>query len=900
MPSALTATDLRCEYLTTPVGIDVRQPRLSWRLTSPERGQRQSAYRVTVARSPEALDGRDVLWDSGRITSGQSAQIAYGGPPLESAQRYHWQVEVWDADGAAADRAHAWWETGLVHRSDWVAQWIGADATVFPDFSPPTFDDRSAATRTLAGPRHFRRAFHLDGGLLRGRLYLTALGVYEAHLNGSRLGDAVLTPGWTDYRQRIQYQTYDVTDLLTEGENVLGVLLGEGWYAGYVGFDAKRRGALYGTSPRLLAQLLVDEPGGARRIIGSDDRWRYADGPVIYSDLLMGERYDARRELDGWTAPGFDDSVWTPAATCAPTAARLVSDRAEPVRVTAELAAKAVTRTGPGTYLVDLGQNMVGWVRLRVRGPAGTTVRMRHGEMLDAGGALYTENLRTAEATDTYIVRGSADGSAEFFEPHFTFHGFRYVEVSGYPGDLRPEDVTGCVVGSDTPRAGTFECSDALINQLQRNITWGQRGNFLSVPTDCPQRDERLGWTADAQIFARTASYNADVAAFFTKWMTDVADAQSGEGAFTDVAPKAAFPSDGAPAWGDAGIIIPWELYQLYGDTRVIETHYAAMQRWLDYILAANPDLLWRRRRNRNFGDWLSIGADTPKDVLATAYFAHDADLLSRMAAAIGYHDDAKRYRALFDDIRHAFCVAYVSAQGRVQGETQTGYLLALAMDLLLDELREPAARHLADNIRNRGGHLSTGFVGVRFLCPVLSEMGYHELACELVTQESFPSWGYSIRQGATTIWERWDGWTADRGFQAPAMNSFNHYSLGSVGEWLYRYVAGIDVDPREPGYRHVILAPRPGGRLDWARARYDSMAGPISSEWHRTGAGLDLRVSLPANTRATLHLPAARAAAVLEGAGPVQDAPGVRLIDRSDRVASYALSSGDFHFQVQ
>ena len=575
--------------------------------------------------------------------------------------------------------------------------------------------------------------------------------------------------------------------------------------------------------------------------------------------------------------------------------AKLVGTVGPPVRVTGHLPARKITQPSPGTYIVDLGQNMVGWARLKVQGPSGTKVRMRFGEVLNPDGTLYTANLRSAHATDTYILKGG--GHTEVFEPHFTFHGFRYVEVTGYPGVPKPDAITGCVIGSDTPLAGTFSCSSPLVNQLQHNIVWGQRGNFVSVPTDCPQRDERLGWMGDAQIFVRTATYNRDTAAFYESWMNAVDEGQSAQGGFSDVSPRIVDLSDGAPAWGDAGIIVPWTVYQAYGDTGILARHWGAMSRWLDYISSVNPNGLWLQRRNNDFGDWLSQSADTPKEVLATAYYAYDASLMARMARALGKTADAARYDALFAQIKGAFNTAYVFPDGRIKGDTQTCYVLALRFGLLPDALRPLAAQHLAGNIQARDNHLSTGFVGVGYLCPVLTDTGHNDTAYTLLQQTTFPSWGYSIGQGATTIWERWDGYTKDKGFQDPGMNSFNHYSLGSVGQWLFQDVAGIDTDPDQPGYKHILLHPHPGPGLTAVHAAYDSIRGPITSDWKTNGGQMVWDVTIPANTTATASVPTSDAAAVRESGRLIGAAQGIMPVRSEPGAAVYELQSGTYHF---
>lgn len=704
-----------------------------------------------------------------------------------------------------------------------------------------------------------RKSFVLERPVARARLYATALGLYEVTLNGRRVGADRLTPGWTDYHKRLQVQAYDVTGLLQPGENVLGAILGDGWFAGKIGW-LPRDHKTYGPGPaRLLLQLVLDAPDGGRHVIATDDSWKAAHGPILESDLLDGETYDARLEMPGWNRPGFSDAAWSPADVFEEKSPRnLVGSVDGAVQATQELKTVALTEPRPGVHVFDLGQNMVGWARLRVRGPAGTAVTLRFAEVLNPDGTVYTANLRKAKCTDRYILRG---GGEEVWEPRFTFHGFRYVELTGYPGKPKPDAVTGIVAHSATPPAGSFECSNPMLNQLQRNIVWGQRGNFLSIPTDCPQRDERLGWMGDAQIFIRTACWNMDVAAFFTKWCRDIGDAQSADGAFPDVAPRLTgiLPMDGSPAWGDAGIICPWTIYLCYGDTRILEEHYPAFVRWVEHVRKANPDLLWTKRAGNNYGDWVSIGSKTDKGVLATAYFALSARRVSKIARVLGKEEDSRKYEGLFQQIRAAFNKAYVDAEGKIKSHEQTCYILALRFDLLPEELRPRAVEHLVADIEKRGGHLSTGFLGVGHLLPALSENGRPDAAYRLLLNETFPSWGYSIKHGATTIWERWDGWTQEKGFQDPGMNSFNHYAFGSAGEWMYANIAGIDLDPEKPGYKHILIRPRPGGEITRARGELESMYGTISSDWKIEGRSFRLRVTIPVNAAASVTLPSAK-----------------------------------------
>jgi alpha-L-rhamnosidase len=732
---------------------------------------------------------------------------------------------------------------------------------------------------------YLRRSFTLAGPVATARLHVTALGLYEARLNGQRVGDAFLTPGWTDYGQRVLYQAYDVTALLRDGENVLGAILGDGWYSGFVGFDAKRAGAHYGPAPELLAQLEVTFADGTVARVVTDGAWQGRFAALRHADLLMGERHDLRLEPRGWDSPGFDEGFapegrggWR-AVRHRPRDARiLAADPGVPVRVTQEVTPVSITRTADGGSVVDFGQNLTGWLRIRASGPAGTVVRVRHAEVLDDDGRLYTDNLRTARQADEYVLAG---GPA-VLEPRFTVHGFRYAEVTGYPGEPAPGDIVARVAHSDIGAAGTWESDQPWLDQLFRNIDWGQRGNFISVPTDCPQRDERLGWLGDAQIFARTACYNRDVAAFFAKWLDDVADAQLPSGAYPDIAPRLSFPGAAAPAWGDAGVIVPWTVWKMYGDRGVATRHFGAMTEWMDFLARGNPGYLRTRDLGHNYNDWLAPGRDdTPRELLATAYWAYDAALLAELAEAIGRDDEAARYRELRAKIGAAFADEFVGADGLVASGTQTAYVLALHMELLPLHLRAAAAGHLVAAIRAADWHLTTGFVGVGYLLPALSAAGHADVAYRLLAQRTFPSWRYMIDRGATTIWERWDGWSAEQGFQSAWMNSFNHYALGSVGEWLYRFVLGIDQEPGSAGFGRLRLRPHPCGPLDRAAGSYQSARGPVLAGWERAGGRFTYRVEVPPNALASVHVPSADPGAVRDAAGgrpaAVGQYPGLR-----------------------
>jgi alpha-L-rhamnosidase len=859
----LTAVGLRCAHLENPLGVAPDRIRFSWLLAG---AGSQQAYQVRVFPNGSGSLRPDTgAWDSGRVPSGECADVPYEGPPLARGRRYGWQARVWDSDGAvSAWSPPAFFEVEL-DVLDWRASWIGL-GPARESFTPPSQAGPSDPVASALRPApYLRRSFVLAGPAVSARLHVTALGLYEARLNGQRVGDAFLTPGWTDYDQRVLYQTYDVTGLARAGENVLGAILGDGWYAGFVGFDAKRAGAHYGQAPELLAQLVIELADGTSLRVCTDGNWRARFAAIHHADLLMGERHDLRLEPPGWDSPGFDAVSWR-GVCCRERGFRpLAADPGPPVRVTEDVPPRRITRDARGRLIVDFGQNLTGWLRMRADGAAGTAVRIRHAEMLDADGSLYTDNLRTARQADEFIL----DGEPAVLEPRFTVHGFRYAEITGYPGDLQPADVSARVAHSDIGATGSFESSQEWLDQLFRNIDWGQRGNFISVPTDCPQRDERLGWLGDAQIFARTACYNRDVAAFFAKWLDDVADAQLPSGAYPDIAPSLAIPWAGAPAWGDAGVIVPWTVWKMYGDRGILRRHFGAMAAWMDFIERVNPDWLRTRDLGNSYNDWLAPGRDdTPRELLGTAYWAHDAALMAEIADAVGRPEEAAGYRALWSKIRSAFGEAFVSGGGRVASGTQTGYVLALHMGLVPDELRAAAAGHLAAAIRDANWHLTTGFVGVGYLLPVLSSTGYTDIAYRLLSQRTFPSWRYMIDHGATTIWERWDGWSRERGFQSAWMNSFNHYALGSVGEWLYRFVLGIDQEPGTVGFGRLLLRPHPGGSLTWARGSYRSVRGTIAAGWKRSGGQFAYQVEVPPNATATVCVPSDDAASVRDADG--------------------------------
>lgn len=945
------ASGLRCEYQKNPIGIGEASPRLMWVVEAARRDEVQSAYRVLVASTPEGL-ARDQgdLWDTGKV-DGNVVQAAYAGRALGSRQACWWKVMVWDRDKQAGPWSEAArFEMGLLAPADWAAKWIEAGATTTGvEITSATYytpkgnvrKDVTAEVRAMVAkggpvvasnaalggdpaynsvkrlaieyrvdnvPLHtevaengtarlvtsrlpyLRRAFTVEKPVKQARLYATALGMAELRINGELVDDSVFEPGWTDYRKRVNYRVYDVTARVQHGANAIGAMVGPGWFAGRAGlFHAT---AFYGSTPALLCQLEITyEDGSVARIV-SDESWKRHDGPLVAADIMDGEIHDARREVAGWAAASVDERDWTPVTTRAETR-NLESTIAPPMRTLAELPAKSVTEPASGRWTFDVGQNMVGVVRLKLNGKAGQIVTIRHGEMLNPDGTIYTGNLRGAAATDVYVCRGGD----ETWQPRFTFHGFRYVEVTGLEAKPDAGMVTGIVLGSALPETGTFSCSDASLNQLQSNIVWGMHGNYLSIPTDCPQRDERMGWMADAQVFAPTAAFNADIAGFMTKWMIDVDDAQRADGAHSDVAPVMKGLTFGTPAWADAGTIVPWTIYQMYDDTRILERHIESMKRWVDWCKANSTGLIRDHNRGNDYGDWLSIGADTPKDLIGTAYFARSTDIVARSLRALKRDDEAAVYEKLWKEIRDAFNAKYVSADGHVAGNTQCGYVLGLRFNLLPEELRGKAADLLVADIEAKGWHLSTGFVGVSNLLPVLADAGRADVAYKLLMQDSFPSWLFSVKHGATTIWERWNGWTPETGpHPDDTMNSFNHYSLGSCGQWLFEGVGGIRPELAAPGFASFRIEPLVDGPLTEAKTSLESIRGPISTQWSRGASGTTIRVKIPANTTATVVLPRRHSAWTESGRG-VQGAEGVHSVKSDAGAMVIEVGSGEYVF---
>lgn len=849
---------VRFEHLSEPLGIGTARPRLSWTVDTAVPGWLQAAYEIELYAPDEKASGWRLSEQTGRVESSESALVDWPFTPLASRQQAAVRVRVWGKDGKALEWSEfAPVEAALLEPGDWTARFVT------PEWPAEPLPVRPAPM--------LRREFDLKPGIKQARLYITALGVYEALLNGQTVGDHVLAPGWTSYHHRLRYQIFDVTSLLREGRNAIGAFIGDGWFRGRMGFGGARPN-IYGDRLALLAQLEVEYADGTTERIVSDENWRATTGPVLENDIYDGETYDARLEKPGWSEPGFDDSGWSGVEYLEWDLATLFAPMGPPVRRTQIVEPVSVFKSPAGKTLVDFGQNLVGRMRISVQGPAGQVITLRHAEVLERG-ELGTRPLRHAKATDRYILKGSG---VETWEPRFTFHGFRYAEVDGWPGELRPEDICAVVCHSDMERTGWFECSDPLLNRLHENAVWSMRGNFLDIPTDCPQRDERLGWTGDIQVFSPTASFLFNCAGFLSSWLRDLAAEQlAADGVVPFVVPNILPKNPPAAAWGDASVFIPWVLYQRFGDKQVLADQFESMRAWVDVLDSiAGEKHLWDT--GFQFGDWLDPAAPpdnpgaarTPGFIIATAYFARSAELTGQAAGILGRMDEAEHYLTLAQQVREAFNREYVTPAGRLLSDTTTAYSQALQFDLLpTEEQRQHAGRRLAALARSNGFRISTGFVGTPLICDALCSVGLVDVAFRLLTTQDCPSWLYPVTMGATTIWERWDSMLPDGSINPGEMTSFNHYALGAVADWMHRVIGGIA--PAEPGYRRLEIRPIPGGGLTSARARHITPYGEATCAWQFENGEMTVAVTLPPNTTATVILPGKEGESPLEvGAG--------------------------------
>jgi alpha-L-rhamnosidase len=811
------------------------------------------------------------------------------------------------------------WNTALNASGNWHESkfddnsWVKAAAYV-PPSSPFGRPEPLGHPWPTDSVKSLRRPFQLKEAATSARLYVTALGAYEFHINGARVGDQILAPGWMDFREHVPYQVYDVTAQLQAGTNTLAAYLAPGWYT--TPLQWYRQGYNYGDKPPALkAQLRVEHPDGSVEWIKTDESWKADVSPILFSEIYDGETYDARRVQPGWDSASFNDGHWKAVQLIQPAEPEIIWQYFQPIREEKVLAAKTITNPKPGIFVFDFGQNLSGLARIRLQGPAGTDVQLRFAEELNPDGTMYVENLRTAKATDHFILAGKG---VEQYQPHFTFHGFRYVEISGIASKPELDAVQAVVLHTDAPFTAELHTSNAMLNQLWSNILWGQRSNFVGVPTDCPQRDERLGWTADAQVFWRTASYNMNLVEFSRKFAGDLRGTQVGTAMYGIFAPGTLMPNPGyGTGWSDAGIIIPWTGWMQYGDKRIIEQNWDAMEKYLSAIQAANPNFLWKKDYGIPFGDWLSPEGPTPEDLIATAYWAYDVTLMRQMAHATARGDDEQKYLNLFENIKAAFNRAYVRSDGFVGGvapppvfasgtatslsnkpiDTQTSYVLALYMNLLPAELRETSARRLVDKIAANQWRLNTGFLGTPYLLAALTDTGHSDVAYRLLLNTQYPSWGYLVEHGATTMWERWNG---DQMRGDPSMNSYNHYAYGAVAEWIYRYAAGVDTSSSDAGFHTVYLHPTFDSRLSSLDFTYQSPYGALRSAWSVHGTKVSWTITIPPNAKARLPLTSSEASAFSIDGEPLKHTSKLLLSSSEGGTEVYELSSGTYGFEVE
>lgn len=883
----LSIKKVTCNHRPSPLmGLDPRDPvSFGWQLAGDGRNIRQTSYRAVVSRDPGFTD---VEFDTGAVAGDASAAVELSGfTPRDSAVHYI-RVKVTGSTGEETPWSEPYvLVTAYPVSHVWDARFISGDVR-----------DEDA---DVSDAKLLRREFDVDGPIVSARAYVTAMGVYELHVNGCRVGDSHMAPGWTAYQSRILYQTYDILPLLAGGRNVLGASVGAGWYKGTMGFATVRNN--YGRKAAFFCQVELTLASGKKKTVCTDASWKWSDGPVLFSEIYDGETYDARREIPGWMEKGYDDSSWhEPLVLDSPKAVLKAQDGLDVIEIQT-LPVRQVITTPKGETVLDFGQNLAGYARFTVKGKAGDTVDLRHFEILDHEGNVYTENLRTAKQTVRYILRG---GAAETYSPHFTFQGFRYVHVVSWPGAVHVKDFTAVAVHSDLEGTGTFSCSEPLLDQLQHNILWGLKGNFLDIPTDCPQRDERLGWTGDAQIFCATASYLKNVYPFFRKWLRDLALDQAPNGSVAHVVPNVLTTQGGgevenvkpdiygSAAWGDAATIVPWTLYIWYGDASILREQYPSMKRWVEYVhgQAENGTFM---NSGFHYGDWVALDARegsyfgaTPNALIATAYFAHSTGILAKTARVLGLDEDARHYGDLHGKILEAYRTHFLDADGKIVPRTQTSCILSLVFGLVPEASRTHAVSLLRTIIKENGGHLTTGFVGTPYICLALSQNGYLEEAYKLLLKEDFPSWLYQVRQGATTVWEHWDGMTPDGRMWSPDMNSFNHYAYGAIGEWMYGTMAGLVPNEESPGFKHSIIRPRIGGGITSVSASHESPYGVTSVAWERKGDEVRLTVEIPVNTGATV---------VLEHAGAVTASGGLSAKRLPDGADAYEVGSGSWEF---
>lgn len=873
----MRVTELRCEHLTNPLGIDAPQPRLSWTVESKQRVQVQTAYQILVSTNEAQLKGdHGDLWDSGRVATNLTLLVPYAGRPLASGQRAWWKVKVWDKNGVeAACSEPAFWEMGLLAPEDWPAQWIG----------------RTADSNSLPAPL-LRRTFNLTGKIKRARAYICGLGYYELSINGRKIGERILDPGYTRFDKRVLYSTYDVTEELRRGKNAVGVILGNGWYNVQTLAVWDFHKAPWRAAPKLLMELRVEYTDGYVETIVTDSQWKASTGPIVFDSIYGGETYEARLEKPGWDKADFDDSSWPAAQVVSPPGGRLVAEMMPPIQTFDVLKPAKITEPTPGVFVFDFGQNLAGYAELNVRGAAGTSVVMKYGERLGTNGLLDRAEIQQHVTrvdsnqlyqTDTYVLKGEGK---ENWHSRFVYHGFQYVEMTGFPGKPSAENLRAVFVHSAVPVAGEFECSNPLFNKIWRAARWSYLSNLQGIPTDCPHR-EKNGWTGDAHLAAEQGLLNYAPAAVYTKWINDLGDEQRPSGELPGIVPTSGwgYKWGNGPAWDSAFLLIPYYLYQYCGDSQPLRDHYEGMKRYVDYLTSKAKDGIV----DIGLNDWAPYDTKTPADITSTAYYYRDTRIVALTAGMLGNQADALKYLELAAGIKEAFIKKFHHPEtGSYGNGSQTSLSCALYQGLVDPENKARVVSNLVANVEARNGHIDTGILGAKYLLNALLDNGRVDVAYRVASQKDLPSWGWWIEQGATTLWEEWNGG-----------GSRNHIMFGDISAWFYKALAGINPDPASPGFRHFLIKPNVVGDLTSAKAGYNSVSGRIASEWFLDKDGFRLKVTVPANTSATVFLPNADPAKVAEGKTPVAQADGVKFLRSENGSAVYEVGSGSYEFVV-
>jgi len=896
--ASVQIVNLRCENRIDPLGIDITRPMLSWNLESTHRNKKQSAYQIIVSSSQEALSKNDGdIWDSQKVNSDRSIQIIYEGKELTSERLVYWKVRIWDEQGKiSAWSKAARWEMGLVNQSDWKGNWIG-DGKKGPQNINEYYEEDPS-------PR-FRRDFTISKEIKKARLYISGLGYYEATINGLKVGDHVLDPGWTNYNKRVLYATYDVTKMINDGGNSIGVELGNGWFNPlpmkmFGGFNLRE--ALPTGRPKIITQLKIEFEDGTKQTIVSNDKWKTQEGPILRNNIFLGEIYDARREIPKWDLYGFDDSDWKQAKVVSKKIGNLQAQNQPPIKITGNVNPVNITEPKPNVFIFDMGQNFAGWVKLKVKGPAGTEIKLRYGELLHEDGSL---NFMTSVAgqikgknkdgelkggpyspeiawqSDTYISSGKG---TEYYTPKFTFHAFRYVEVTGYPGRPEIDALKGMRLSSDLTKVGSFECSNKLFNDIQKITEWTFLSNVFSVQSDCPHR-ERFGYGGDLAVTTDAFMYNYDMSNFYTKVVRDFQDATLHDGRLTDTAPFVGIDYCGI-GWAFSHPLTLLELYQYYGNISLIEEQYETARMWFEVVIDNNDLII-----TNGLSDHESL-AEIPISEMVTPLYYQSAVIMSKLASIIDRTSDAKKYKNLSERIRKAYLDRFQDkGTGKFAPYTQGSQSFALYSGIAPVEDRSDAINELVKNIEEKnGGHLSTGIFGTKYALDVLSEYGFAQIAANMVDKKTFPGWGYMLANGATTLWEHWE--YSDNTY------SHNHPMFGSVSEWFYKWLAGIQVDPTAVGFDKIIIRPQMISNVKWVKAKYNSIHGEIVSEWDRNEDTLILDLTIPVNTTALVYLPAKDLVSIREGNKEFSEIKDIEFMKMESGHAIFKIGSGKYLFE--